>query len=279
VNLNGRFLGLVVGEDKRSWHLDDGKAVRKAAEGHKWQWVITCDTTCDGSTSPERSKEHMAATDSDTAAEDLSLPSTANLAIPDWVVVAVSNYLPLRYALRLTMSCQTWSSMLQGHIPLALPPSQTDALLVWSLLQVLVCFDDVRLPLPMSAVFGEMRMAARRASLDVATCKHLEGLFQTDRPHHVCWEADIKQSGYKTLDRFAKHFDSKKLIETLRQRWSKKIHHSPNIRTCVELMLTKVNRNHPLFLEHERSMLKMAEPGAPVAGAVGGTAGLAIIGE
>merc|ERR1712100_712978 len=32
----------------------------------------------------------------------------------------------------------------------------------------------------------------------------------------------------------------------------KRIHHSPNTRTCKELLLTRVNRQHKLYLEHER---------------------------
>merc|ERR1719296_11729 len=101
--------------------------------------------------------------------------------------------------------------------------------------------------------------------MDARMCKHLEGLFMAERPHHVCWEADIKQSSFKTLDRFAKHFDSKKLIETFRHRWRKKIHHSPNSRTCIELMFTRVNRNHPLFVEHERLVTEMTSLGSDMA--------------
>merc|ERR1711974_471450 len=77
-------------------------------------------------------------------------------------------------------------------------------------------------------------------------------LLKQGRPHHVCWQAEIKSSGFRSLERLAKHFDGERLIEAFHQRWHKRIHHSPNTRTCMEWLLTKVNRNHPWFVEHER---------------------------
>lgn len=286
--LNGRTMGKVVAEDRRSWHLGDGNAVRKAAEGRKWRWVATLadattdDCPTDEGRSPSRRGRSSAASSSEMACLP---PAAGQLAFPDWAIVAVSNWLQLAPALRLTMACRTWAGLLEGHVPLPLPAPQMDELLMFCLLEVLVRFDDERLPLPMSAVYGEMRMAARRATLSSHVRERLESMLASERPHHNCWEADLKQSTFKTLDRFAKKFDGyrsdarhtedpveqmrqgKRLVETVRQRWRKQIHHTPNTRTCIELMLTRVNRSHPLFIEHEQWAAEVAGPDADSLGA------------
>eukprot|EP00435_Cladocopium_sp_Y103_P049835 s1553_g15.t1 len=72
---------------------------------------------------------------------------------------------------------------------------------------------------------------------------------------------DVKTSGHRTLERMARNFHSMDLIEVTKQRWHKRIHHSPNTRTCIELLLTGVNRSHPLFLEHEAWALQKTTGG------------------
>jgi len=164
--------------------------------------------------------------------------------------------------------CQCWASF-ATHVPVQLPPPQVDLVLQFCLLEVLADFDDDRLPLPMSAVFGEMCVAARKATacqqrrlqlerqvLRVAgpayKTQQLE-FFKNLRVHHVPWQkacADLRRSGFKTLEKLGKYFHSEKLIDVFHQRWRKQIHHSPNTRTCKEWLLTRVNREHPLFVEH-----------------------------
>lgn len=185
---------------------------------------------------------------------------------PDTAILGTCDWLPLQAALCAKASCRDWARALQGRLPLALPPPQADALLRFCLLEVLVCFDDDRLPLPMSAVYSEMRTAARRAVADRAVRAHLEEsvlrplgtackaqqeeFLRQRRPHHTAWSAELKGSGFKTLKRLGEHFAGERLVEVFRQRWRKRIHHSPNIRTCQEWLLTKVNRQHPSFVEH-----------------------------
>lgn len=252
--LNGHFLGTVVAEDRRSWHLDDGKAVRKATQGQKWRWIagLSDATTTDDAASTSRSPSTRQSSVRARIANEVAELEVHECILPDWAIVSVTKWLPLGPAMRLQMACRTWAALLNGHIPILLLPPQTDALLAFCLLEVLLCFDDQRLPLPMSAVYGEMRVAARRSSMEPRARKYLEPFLGSERPHHICWEVDIKQSHFKTLDRLAKHFDGKRLIETCRKRWRQQIHHSPNYRTCTELLLTRVNRSHPLFLEHEQ---------------------------
>lgn len=64
----------------------------------------------------------------------------------------------------------------------------------------------------------------------------------------------MKSSGFRTLERFSRHFSGERLIETMRQKWRKTIHHSPNVRTCEELLLTRINKRHPLFLSHSADL-------------------------
>lgn len=252
VAVDGKAWGLVVAEENNYWRLVDGRLAKKNSEGRKWRW---------SSEVPGR----IAAVALGAATLE---PLLAGGGLPDHVLKNVSDWLPLRAALRLTMSCRAWAAALVGHLPAVLLPRQVDELLQFCLLEVLVVFDDDRLPLPISAVYGEMRAAARRAVAEPKTRAHLEAYIfresgrtskspqqqplKESRPHHIFWEAEIKSSGFRTLEKFGKHFGEAKLIETFRQRFHKRIHHSPNTRTCMEWLLTKVNRRHPLFLEHER---------------------------
>jgi len=322
-SIDGRPMGCVVGEDKRSWFLADGRSARKAAEGQKWRWAVDCEAeapspptaTCTGgpasdseTTLPSQSPEPSPISSQGSwpwpspVASPLLLPtpsvplpglseleevaSEAPLRLPPGVaaagpcegrghdgrlaectVLGACDRLPLRAVLRALPVCRDWAAALVGYAPLALPPPQADALLQFCLLEVLIAFDDARLPLPMSAVYSEMRAAARRACASPAVRAHLEDsifrrlgaacksqqeqFLREGRPHHVAWSADFKGSGFRTLERLAKHFDSERLIEVFHQRWHKRIHHSFNTRTCMEWLLTKVNRRHPLFVQHE----------------------------
>merc|ERR1740121_1575230 len=65
--------------------------------------------------------------------------------------------------------------------------------------------------------------------------------------------------GQRSLrNRMFKHFAEARLIEVFHQRWHKRIHHSPNTRTCTEWLMTRVNRHHSVFLEHEQWARKVA---------------------
>lgn len=165
-------------------------------------------------------------------------------------------------------ACRCWRG-LAGRAQIELPPPQVDAALQFCLLEVLCSFDDSRLPLPLSAVYSDMCLVARKASSCAASCARLESsalrllgpkwrreqlqLLQDCRPHHVAWWracSDLRRSGFKTLEKMGRHFDAEQLIEVSVQRWQKRIHHSFNTRSCREWALTMVHRQHPLFLEH-----------------------------
>lgn len=257
--IDGSSWGQVVAEESSGWRLADGRLVKKKFEGKKWCWAPDATRTPGADVQharPHCTKIAVATSDADHGS------------LPDTLLLCVSHWLPLVAVLRLTMTCSRWKALLAGYAPLILPPPQADKLLQFCLLEILVCFDEKRLPLPITALYGEMRGAARRAATDPHTRKHLEAsivkrfgttcsaqqdeLLREGRPHHVWWEAEIKNSGFRNLERFAKHFSEEKLISSFRQRWFKRVHNSVNVRQCHEWVLTRVYRSHPLFLEHER---------------------------
>jgi len=172
--------------------------------------------------------------------------------------------------IRATKACKSWASLAESQLIGDLPAPQLDAVLQFCLLEVLYDFDDARLPLPMSAIYGEMCHAGRRAfvcherrtRLEASVFQMLgpanriqQATFLRDCcPHHVYWALacrEIGKSGYKSLEKFGKHFHTQRLIEHILQRWQKRIHHSRNTRSCMEWLLTKVNREHALYLDHQ----------------------------
>merc|ERR1719469_329951 len=84
----------------------------------------------------------------------------------------------------------------------------------------------------------------------VPACKAQQEQFRSQgRPYHVAWQkVDLKRSGFRSLERFTRHFHNARLIETFNQKWRKSLKSSPNVRTCYEMCLTRGNRKHPLFL-------------------------------
>lgn len=246
VGMDGIVLGQVVGKDKLHWRLDDGTKLKKATEGRRWRWVVKA---------PSMST---------------SSPTTAALqeeAFPEFVASAASEWLPLQAARRTALTCRGMSKLFSGCVPLSLPQPQADAFLQFCLLEVLVTLEEERLPLPMSAIYHEMRAAARRAASNPAVLRHLENLifkplgrasrqqddFLKSRcPHHIAWSlVELKDTSFRTLEKMAKYFDGERLIRVFHQRWRKRIHHSPNTRTCWEWLLTNVKRDHVFFREHE----------------------------
>jgi hypothetical protein len=179
----------------------------------------------------------------------------------------ICSYLPLKWALQALMTCRSWSSILHSHLPLVLPPPQGDALLQLCLMEVLLHFDEDRLPLPLSALYSEMIVAGRRLAASPRGCQRLESLIcrslgpackaqqqrflQDILPHHVAWSPDVKTSGFKSLERMGKHFHDEKFIGIFVHTFHKRLHHSPNTRTCREQLLKSVNRQHKLYIEHE----------------------------
>ncbi|CAK9004434.1 Uncharacterized protein SCF082_LOCUS8179 [Durusdinium trenchii] len=207
----GALWGSVVAEEAQGWRLDTGHVAKKASENVQWRWddVYTIELELEGLSDlppPEDTAEARRSTHA--------------------VLLHIFQWLSLRSALRASAGTRRWAAGAKAALPVELPPPQVDALLEFCLLQVLQAFDETRLPLPMTAVYAEMRAAGRKA-------------------------LDVKTSGHRSLERMARHFHNLTLVEVTKQRWHKRIHHSPNTRTCVELLLTGVNRSHPLFLEHE----------------------------
>lgn len=255
VGIDGSVWGRVVSEERKCWRLVDGRVARKVAHGKKWIWTAAAKAPI----APCVRLEQEASNDK-------------GILWPENVITSVCDWLPLQAALCIKATAKDWATVLTGHIPLVLPPPQTDALLCFCLLEVLVNFDEDRLPLPVSAVYSEMRSAARRAIANEVSRARLEELIlrklgpacksqqekflQQRRPHHICWDAQLRNSGFKSLQGFARHFASQRLIGILNQRWQKRIHHSPNLMTCQEWLLTKVNRQHPLFVDHEAWRLR-----------------------
>jgi len=258
VGMDGLVWGRVVAEERKCWRLADGRVARasKATHGKKWMWAVVADEALNVScVRPEQEASNE-----------------KGIVWPENVITAVCDWLPLPAALCTKGTAKDWATALTGHLPLVLPPPQTDAFLCFCLLEVLVNFDEDRLPLPVSAVYSEMRSAARRAITNEAYRARLEELIlrklgpacksqqekflQQRRPHHICWDAQLKNSGFKSLQGFARHFASRRLIGIINQRWQKRIHHSPNLMTCQEWLLTKVNRQHPLFVDHEAWRLR-----------------------
>lgn len=188
----------------------------------------------------------------------------------------VLEWLPIVSVLKASARCCKCWGALARRMPIALPPPQVDALLTFCLLETMSRFDDSRAPLGLSAVFGEMCEAARRASACPTLRGSLEDLIirplkaamnpkrrenleasqrlflRSSRPQHIVWRPDVKQSSFKNLDRMWKYFHEKKrLIEIHQQRWYKPVgHNKKNTRTCSEYALTKVNREHLLYKGH-----------------------------
>lgn len=317
VDMRGRLLGRVTLEEKRGWRLSDGRIAKRTAEGRRWRWslpptqvalglaVAAEESSDDDSVAPTVSvaptpsssvamSPLMLVQDDVAGINAFALPGPAlplqpeddyaDYGLPEHELLLVCDWLPLRDALRLASTCRSWTGSLTGHIPLMLPPPQVDALLQFCLLEVLAVFDDDRLPLPISAVYSEMRAVARRVASDPRALAHLEASVCRDlgpaskaqqrcflreglgRPHHVRWQAEIKISGFRTLERFAKHFSNERLIKTVLEHWHKRIHHSPNVRKCNEWILAFVHRGHPLFLEHARWRSEEAVSGPEAAG-------------
>lgn len=189
------------------------------------------------------------------------------VALDLWLVPAV-DWLHLHGVRTAAAACREWAEALSVRPSLVLPPPQLDELLRFCLLEVLVSLDEARLPLPMTAIYGEMRSAARRAAANPRSRARLEELalaraplgpsyrsqqkrlIAEGRPHHISWDAEIRSSSFRTVDKFAKHFHGERLIEVFHHRWGKRIHHSPNTRTCKEWLLTRVNHQHPLYSAH-----------------------------
>ncbi|CAK9095084.1 unnamed protein product [Durusdinium trenchii] len=257
--MGGALWGSVVAEEAQGWRLDTGHVAKKASENVQWRWddVYTIELELEGLSDlppPE-----------DTAEDTWE-------SLPQAVLLHIFQWLSLRSALRASAGTRRWAAGAKAALPVELPPPQVDALLEFCLLQVLQAFDETRLPLPMTAVYAEMRAAGRKAlSSAWATARMESTVLQAvgrsswsaqqellaglaegrNHRHHISWMPDVKTSGHRSLERMARHFHNLTLVEVTKQRWHKRIHHSPNTRTCVELLLTGVNRSHPLFLEHE----------------------------
>jgi len=256
VGADGKPWGTVVAEERHCWRLARGRTAKKAMEGRKWHWAALRPEAA-----PQPARRPVRSEGGEW---------------PEVLVLGTCDWLPLESALCAMRTCKDWAAALTDHVPLTLPPPQADALLQFCLLEVLVRFDDDRLPLPISALYSEMRLAERRVATSSVTRRRVEeSIFRTlgpafksqqeqflrrRRPHHVAWSAELKNSGFRTLERLAKHFGvgQDRLIEIFHQRWQKQIHHTPNTRTCWEWVLTKVNRQHPLWVEHATWRLEVA---------------------
>lgn len=254
----GHKWGKVDAEDERFWHLDSGHSVKKSGEGRHWRWA------------PPPLGEESAVAEA-FALKPKAKDGSCWERFPALLIIGSLDWLPLKPAIACLAVSRHWNAALLGRLPLVLPEPQVDALLQFCLLQVLVDFDDNRLPLPISAVYGEMRMAARALMSNVEARKRCEAtvlqplgrscrtqqdrLLQMlrlggNRPYHIAWTADVRRSSFDSLQKLAKHFHKTGLIEVVQQRWRKDGHTNPNTRTCQELMLTSVSRSHNLFREH-----------------------------
>lgn len=247
--------------DERFCLLDSGHAVKQSGEGRTWRWA------------PPPLGEESAVARAYTS--KLKVQHATCLDHFDaLLIVGILDWLPFKPAIACLAACRHWNAALSGRLPLILPKPQVDALLLFCLLQTLVEFDENRLPLPISAIYGEMRMAARSLMSNVKARKRCEEtvlqpfgrscrtqqerllnmLCLGGRPYHVAWRADVRRSSFDSLRKLPKHFHESGLIEVVQHRWRKQekdgSHHSPNTRTHQELMLTSVNRNHNLFREH-----------------------------
>eukprot|EP00927_Polykrikos_kofoidii_P033800 TRINITY_DN28645_c0_g1_i1.p1 TRINITY_DN28645_c0_g1~~TRINITY_DN28645_c0_g1_i1.p1 ORF type:complete len:479 (+),score=70.51 TRINITY_DN28645_c0_g1_i1:109-1545(+) len=182
----------------------------------------------------------------------------------DVAVGRAYDFLPLPSVLCASQLCRSWAS-LSARVQVKLPPVLVDAVLQFCLLDVLVDFDDARIPLPMSAIYGEMCAVAKKTCLCPERRARLEmevfqsdkkvpaGFFEGRHPRHVHWSTackELSKSSFKTLEKLGRHFNTAKLIEVRVERWRKTVHHTPNTRSCKEWLLINVNRSHPLYLEH-----------------------------
>merc|ERR1712137_237028 len=185
----------------------------------------------------------------------------------EMVLVHVVDFLPAFVVFRFARCCKFWSQLAHRTLITSLPLPQVDALLMFLLMEWLLEFDDSRLPLPLSAVYGEMCAVGRRiVAADDVSRKHLEmdifrlignthkcaqqDFLRIQKPHHIVMRADVRQSRFKTLEKMCKRFNSMHIIEIYHARWRKQIQNSKASRTCFEWQLMKVNRQHELFLHH-----------------------------
>lgn len=222
--------------------------------------------------------EHLWTQKTKLTPDDVNNCQSQNASLSQWqenglpaTEIAVSrafDFLNLPSVLQSARICKTWQTFAE-KTQVQLPPPQVDSALQFWLLEVLCDFDDNRLPLPMSAIYGEMCAGARRTwSCDDRLAKVEAQVIQMQgpanktaqvaflegcRPHHIAWPqvvADLRRSGFKSLEKMGNHYHKTRLIDVFNQRWRKRIHHSPNIRVCTEWLLTKVNREHPMYVEH-----------------------------
>ncbi|CAE8737418.1 unnamed protein product [Polarella glacialis] len=258
--LSGKKWGCMIAEDLKYWKLDTDRFAKKSAEGIKWRWEEAVSGRL-------VAKGHNVALRVETGGN-----SSGWGVSPEVVVTRACDWLPLQSAIASMACCRQWAAALRGRIPLSLPPPQVDLLMQFLLLHVLSTFNTERLPFPMSAIYSQMRVAARQASASIEVRTRLEAMVlkrlgpscrsQQDKlldliregknkPHHVAMVANVKKSSHQTLERFARHFETLRVIQVNYQRPPTSIPPSPNLRTCRELLLTKVNRSHALFLDHK----------------------------
>merc|ERR1712224_161967 len=83
------------------------------------------------------------------------------------------SFLSLPVVLRAGRTCRWWAALASNSV-IDLAPSRADRVLEFCLLEVLYSFDDARLPLPMSAIYGEMCAVARKSSACVERLARLE---------------------------------------------------------------------------------------------------------
>lgn len=186
----------------------------------------------------------------------------------DIVLHGAFRFLVLPEILHAGRICRCWRALTM-HVPIEVKPCQAVAVLQFCLLEVLCDYSDSRLPLPWTAVFGDMRRLVRRLYRKPSHCSRLADaassqLGCTDRierlrvlqvsfPHHVAWPracSDLRHTGFKTLEKMGRHFQAEQLVEVSMQRWRARVHHTPNMRSCKELMLTHIGWQHPLLMAH-----------------------------
>ncbi|CAE7864303.1 unnamed protein product, partial [Symbiodinium microadriaticum] len=225
--VGGASWGRVLAEDAKSWLLDSGRRAKKASENVQWRWedaVSTQDGTTGSWTLPPAVEFEAVEVEPSSEWDDY----------PQAMLINSCSFLSLKSATASLSACKRWAQALRGRFPVELPPPQVDKLLQFCLLQVLLVFDETRLPLPITAVYSEMRSAGRRATAEPAARSRLESMVlqpagpsyraqQSDflgsfsdgrrQRHHVCWLPDVKSSGFKSLDKMARHFHATDLIE------------------------------------------------------------------
>jgi hypothetical protein len=207
----------------------------------------------------------MATTDSDSGLKDIVSPWQDSNPLLCIIVAMAYNFLHLPSVLQAAQTCSCWKAH-AAMSRIALPPSQIDAVLQFCLLEVLWDFDEKRLPFPLSAIYSGMCTAARRVANSTEHCARLEssildegGSAANRNSYHVPWFhacADLRRSSFKTLDRLGKYFRGQRLIDTYNERFKKQVHH--NFRTCQEVLLIRINRQHPLMAQHNAWRLSLS---------------------